>query len=715
MSVLTDNVGELTSQMHRLRAAGVEVIVYASDGLPEVLHWGHTLEVADLHELRQATAPGVPPSAFDDRWTQTLAPTEHDGWQGRPAFAVHRTRRAVVTRWSSVNVQSTERELTVEAVGDDVLLTLRLALDDAGVLWFSTEITNVGSTPLDIDSVESVMPVGESVAELLDFTGRWTRERSPQRVPLTQGSHSRESRRGRTGHDSPLLTILGEQDFTESTGQLWGVHLAWSADSVYRNDILPEARPALGAGPLLRSGEISLAPGESYLAPAAAFVWSDSGLDGLSDRFHRSLRARPSHVSTPRPVTLNTWEAVYFDHDLERLTRLADTGAGVGVERFVLDDGWFTGRRSDKTSLGDWAVDPTIWPVGLHPLVDHVRSLGMQFGLWFEPEMVSPDSDLAREHPEWLLAPQSGPGRTWRHQHVLNLAIPEVSEYLLTRIGALVGEYKLDYIKWDHNRDLLESVHDGTAAVTRHTEAVYALLDELRRQFPTLEIESCSSGGARVDLGILARTDRVWPSDTNDPIERLEIQRWTELLLPPESIGAHVGPASAHTTRRHSDLSLRIATALIGSMGIEWDITLCSPDELDELKDAITAYRRLRPLIHTGRLAHPSSTDDGLRVTTVTSPDQTSGLVRIVRVATDRRARPPLLRIPGLAPHATYRVRPVPELRAPRWLDVTPPPWITAPNGLRASGSALAHLGVRIPMLGPGQAFVLEITDEKSL
>nr|BFF25171.1 alpha-galactosidase [Glycomyces mayteni] len=661
-----------------LWAAGVCVIVHLPErGLPEVLHWGRDLGDLghrDLEELRRARERPVSPSALDAPWPLTLVPGEPDGWEGRPGLAAHRAGRAQYPEWTVADAgfetDADTRTLHVSAEAPGLRLDSRLHLDDTGVLRVAHELANTGEEPLSLAALEAVMPVGDRAAEVLDFTGRWTRERVPQRGALAQGSRVRETRRGRTGHDSPFTLVLGTPGFDSAAGELWAVHLAWSGDAVYRHDALPESRTLLGAGPLLRPGEIELAPGASFRTPEAVFVWSDRGLDGLGDRFHRSLRARPSHPREPRPVVLNTWEAVYFKHDLARLETLARTAADIGVERFVLDDGWFLGRRDDTAGLGDWTVDPEVWPEGLHPIVRTVRSLGMQFGLWLEPEMVNPDSNLAREHPEWLLQPPST--RAWRGQYALDLTRPEAFGHLLDAISALVGEYGLDYIKWDQNRDLIEAVHDGRANVHRHTEALYRLLDRLRDRHPRLEIESCASGGARVDLGILARTDRVWASDTNDPVERLAIQRWTELLLPLELIGSHIGPPTAHTTRRASDLDFRIATAVFGSAGIEWDITTCTPEELDRLRDGVACYRRLRGLLHTGVLSHLDTGDEGTTATAVVSDDRARAVVRVARHATGPRALATALRIPGLDPERRYQVAPVPELPVPRGLDEIP-------------------------------------------
>lgn len=704
---------ERVSRFHVLRGGGVEVVLALRGDLPEVLHWGAPLGDVDLDALSLAAARHVSPSALDAAWPLTVLPSDHDGWQGRPGLSAQRAGRDVATRWTDVRIDGDLADATITARSPGVELRIDLSLDAAGVLRVTPEIRNTGVEPLDVAALEATMPVGDAATEVLDFSGRWTRERSPQRGPLTEGTRVRETRRGRTGHDAPLLLALGTAGFDEATGTVWAVHLAWSADAVYRYDALPEARTLLGAGALLRGGEITLPPDGGYRAPTAVFVWSDSGLDGLGNRLHRSLRARAEHPSTARPVTLNTWEAVYFQHDLSRLVELAGVAAEIGVERFVLDDGWFRGRRSDAAGLGDWVVDEEVWPGGLHPLVDVVRSSGMQFGLWVEPEMTNLDSDLARTHPEWLLQDAAAGARTWRNQYVLDVAHPAVFDHLLTALSDLVTEYRLDFIKWDQNRDLIDARHDGRATTHRQTVAVYALLDELRRRHPGLEIESCASGGARVDLGILERTDRVWASDTNDPVERLDIQRWTELLLPPELIGAHVGPPRAHTTGRATSLELRIATALFGSFGIEWDITGCSEAELDELRQGIAAYTRLRPLIHSGELTHPASGDEGLRVTSVVAADAVHALVRVARVESSGRALPRLLRVPGLQPDASYTVRALPELVSSHRSAPGTPPWM-AQGEVTLTGSALAAVGVQLPLLGPGAVLILELRQNRN-
>jgi alpha-galactosidase len=546
-----------------------------------------------------------------------------------------------------------------------------LELDDTGVL----ALRGQGLLTL---------PVPAAATEVLDLTGRWCRERHPQRRRFDQGTWLREQRRGRTGFDTPLLLVAGTPGFSWRSGEVWGIHLAWSGNSEWRATRPPEGPATLSAGALLEAGE------EASEWPWLYAVWSDRGLDGLSARLHAFVRARPSHPRRPRPVVLNTWEAVYFDHRLDRLTSLADVAASIGVERFVLDDGWFRGRRDDTAGLGDWYVDDDVWPSGLHPLVKHVRGLGMEFGLWVEPEMVNPDSDLARAHPDWVL-----PGAPWRHQQGLDVV--KAFDYLLERLDALVSEYAIDFLKWDHNRDRSGALHAQVLAA-------YRLMDELRARHPALEIETCASGGARVDLGVLAHTDRVWASDTNDALERQTIQTWTQLLLPPELVGSHVGPPRSHTTGRTHGLSFRCATALFGHFGIEWDIASASDSERAGLAEAIALYKDVRGLLHSGEVVRVDVPDPAVAVHGVVGDGE--ALFCIVQLATSPSQVPGTIRLPGLDPARSYAVEPLPFAAGPEFAHAEPPGWFA---GATLTGRALAAAGLQLPVLAPEQALVVRL------
>jgi alpha-galactosidase len=410
----------------------------------------------------------------------------------------------------------------------------------------------------------------------------------------------------------------------------------------------------------------------------------------------------------PRPVIVNTWEAVYFNHDLGRLKALADAAAGVGAERFVLDDGWFRHRRDDHAGLGDWYVDEGVWPDGLHPIVDHVRGLGMDFGLWVEPEMVNPDSDLARAHPEWIMATGGRLPPESRHQQVLDLGHPGAFDHVLERLDALLTEYPIAYLKWDHNRDLVDAGHSprGEAGVHAQTVALYRLIDELRARHPGVEIESCASGGARVDLEILARTDRIWASDCIDALERQQIQRYMGLLVPPELIGAHVGSPHSHTTGRVHTVDFRAGTALFGHFGIEWDLTTVSADDRDRLSRWVSLYKDLRGLLHSGTVVHGDHPDPAVLVHGVVAADASHAVYAVVTTATSVAAPAGRVRLPGLDPDAVYRVAPLaPGDRLEGPTESRLPWW---EKGVRLTGRVLDAVGVQAPTLYPERLVLVE-------
>ena len=707
-----------------LRRDGVSLVLrHLPTGLPSILQWGADigpLESGDLDALVLASARQTPPGTLDAAWQLSILPQEGDGWAGRPGLVVTREGAPVFPRWTVTDVDASDYEVEVTAVdaANGLEIHSAFALTPGGVVTVVHRLVNQGAATLDIHWLEATMPVPKTADYLTSFSGRWTREKAPFTIGMPRGAVTRETRRGRGGHDAPHLEIASLDKPKNRTGEMWAVHLGWSADCTYRTDRMTETVTLLGAGELLRAGEIRLALGESYSTPKAWFAWSDTGLDGLSSRFHQSLRSREQHPASTRPLVLNTWEAVYFDHDPATLMRLAERAAEVGVERFVLDDGWFMARRDDTKGLGDWTVDHAVWPQGLGPLAQRVHELGMQFGLWFEPEMVNLDSDLARKHPDWLLHNpdhvwQSPNDLSWRTQYVVDLANAGAYEHIRGQMSALIDELGIDFIKWDHNRDLVEPVHAGKVGgagkpgTHEHTLAAYRLIRELKETHPGLEIESCSSGGARTDLGILEFADRVWASDSNDAVERQDIQRWTQLLLPPEMVGGHVGPTTSHSSGRTVDFSYRAATSLMGSAGFEWNLLECSPEELRTVRGFAALYKELRHVLHTGTSVHADVLDPALRVTGAVLPDQSEGVWTIASVATLEDALPEKVRLHGLDVSSRYRVRLRKELGEARHGWITPP-WVSA-GEVTLPGSVLVRDGLQIPLLWPAQALVLHV------
>ncbi|MBT0994196.1 alpha-galactosidase [Cellulomonas sp. DKR-3] len=700
-----------------LRAAGVSLVLTATDDrLPSVLHWGRDLGDGPLGDLERASVAPLAGAQVDAPVPVSVLPVQADAWLGTPAVAGHREVAGASTGWSpafvvrSSSVDERAAGGAVHVTASDEAAGLELALEieltPQGVVRTRATLTNAGADGYVVDALAPALPVPGHARELVDLAGRWAKERTPQRHAFTVGTHVREGRRGRTGADATLVLVAGEQGTDFRRGECWGVHVAWSGNHRTQAERTPDGTRLLAGGELLLPGEVRLAAGSSYTSPWLYGTYGD-GLDELAGRFHALLRDRPQHPRTPRPVTLNVWEAVYFDHRLPRLLELAELAASVGVERYVLDDGWFRGRRDEHAGLGDWFVDDGVWPDGLTPLVERVHGLGMQFGLWFEPEMVNPDSDLAREHPDWIL---QVPGRLppeARFQQVLDVSRPEVFEYLRSRVVQVVRDNGVDYVKWDHNRDLVDAGGaDGSPRVHAHTLAVYALFDAIRADCPGLEIESCSSGGARVDLGILERTDRVWASDCIDAHERQEIQRWTAQLLPPELVGSHVGARKAHTTGRVLDLSFRATTALLGSFGIEWDLAQASDDERAELAAWITLYKGQRGLLHTGTTVRDEAPDAGLWLHGVVAPDRSRAVYALVQRERPATWPPGRVRLPGLDPDATYEVAPVGPF-APH-NDWDRPAWWSEP--VRLTGHVLATVGIQSPAIEVDHAALIETT-----
>jgi alpha-galactosidase len=653
-----------------------------------------------------------------------LLPEHGLGWFGRPGLSGHRLdagHRPVAGRdWSPVfrptkPTTSESAGRRAEVCAEDVTAGLRLVTEaetvPGGAIRVRHTLTNTETQPYVVDSLEVVFPLPAQVGEVLDFTGRWGAERIPQRHQLGDGLWLREGRRGRTGHDSATVLVAGEPGFRFGHGDVFGVHVAWSGNTVHRVERLQELT-TIGGGELLLPGEIALAEGETYTTPWVFLAAGRAGLDGLAAQFHGYLRSLPAHPRTPRPVNLNVWEAVYFRHDFPVLAELADIAAGIGVERYVLDDGWFTGRRSDRAGLGDWQVDEAVWPGGLHRLVDHVRARGMQFGLWFEPEMVNPDSELYRAHPDWILSAGGRVPPLQRHQLVLDLTRPEVADYVFGQISAVLSEYPISYVKWDNNRDIIDAgsgPRAGAPAAHAPVLAVYALMDRLRQRHPGVEWESCASGGGRIDLAILERFQRVWPSDITDALARQSIQRWTGQLVPPEYLGAHVSAPFSHQTGRYLPLSLRCATALFGQLGIEWDITQAGTEDLDQLATWIELYKRHRDLIHSGRMIRLDTVDDTAWMYGVVAADQSAALMCYVQLDVPRNDRAAAMRIPGLDPARRYRATEVtPGERLLHRAGLVDDVDDQVP-GVEVSGAALAEIGLAIPPQRPLTAAIILI------
>ena len=556
---------------------------------------------------------------------------------------------------------------TLEVVCEDKCIGLRVTLlytvfADVDVIIRSTRIENIGVGPLFLTRALSACVEFDGVdRDILTLHGSWARERHIKRSPAVYGSYSTGSVRGEPGHqEHPFLGVLSK-NATQSSGCIVGIHL------VYSGNFLAEAhgsqfdalRVTIGIHP--DQFNWKLMPGDTFQTPECVLVFSDEGIGGMTRTLHdlyRNHLIRSKYRDQNRPVVLNSWEAVYFDIHRDKLLRMAQAAGEAGVGIFVLDDGWFGKRESDNSSLGDWTVNEKKLPGGLSSLGQEINALGMGFGIWIEPEMVSPDSDLYRAHPDWAIAiPNRRPGLA-RNQLVLDLSREDVREYIWTSIQKICSSAPISYVKWDMNRPLSDL---GSALLPadrqgelchRYALGLYELAERFVQSFPDILLESCSGGGARFDPGMLYYSPQIWCSDNTDAVERLSIQEGTALLYPLSCIGSHVSDCPNHTVHRTTPFETRALVAMAGTFGYELDITSLSEEQRQEIPRQIERYQRCAPLIRDGdyyRLASYSE-NGAYDCWQIVSKDRKETIVTYIQVKACANQRSRRVRLSGLLP-----------------------------------------------------------------
>ncbi|MEU5251325.1 alpha-galactosidase [Streptomyces longwoodensis] len=668
------------------------------------LHWGPRIAPADAEALAAAPPPSYWPfeSPLDGREEY---PVEGGPRFVRPALSVRdEERRGTEWRFEGHTVvddgdgeaHSGDGELRLRFRDAGLAVTLHYRMrGDVVERW--TTLANDGATPLELlraDSATWTLPHREDW-RLSQLHGRWAAESRLVRSPLTYGEKVIGSRRGHTGHQH-LPWVALDTDATEESGEVYGCALGWSGSWRIAVAQLPDARVQITGGVGHDdSGLLRLAPGESFTTPVFAGLWTDAGHGGASRAWHAYQRAYVvPDADRDRPVLFNSWEATTFDISEEQQLALARRAAAMGVELFVVDDGWFGARTSDRAGLGDWTPNPDRFPSGLTPLADRVHELGMRFGIWVEPEMVNPDSDLYRAHPDWV---QYQPGRRrteLRNQLVLNLAREDVQEYLWQRLDALLSGAPIDYVKWDFNRCFTDAGWPGDPYPQRlwvdHVHALYALLDRLRAAHPHVAFESCSGGGGRIDLGILSRTDQVWTSDNTDPLDRLAIQHGFSQLHPARVMAAWVTDSpNTQLNGRVSSLRFRFVSAMAGVLGVGGDLTGWSEEELAEAAGWVALYKEIRPVVQHGnlyRLRPPGLAQGGPSAVQYVRGDET---VVLAWLEAQRYGEPvPAVRLRGLDPTASYECRETGEVHR---------------------GALLLHHGLRTGLRGDLDATVIRL------
>jgi alpha-galactosidase len=508
---------------------------------------------------------------------------------------------------------------------------------------------------------------------LTQLTGAWGRECHLTEAPLIRGRRSLASRHGSSSHFQNPFLMLRRPSTTEAAGEAIGLSLVYSGNFLAEVEVDPwgTVRARLGLDP--ETLRWHLAPGDDFQAPEAVLAWSATGVGGITEAFHGLYRERlvrgPWRDRT-RPVLLNSWEGVYYDFDEDDLVEMAAAARDLGVELFVLDDGWFGRRDDDTSSLGDWTVDARKLPSGLPDLVRRVNDLGLAFGIWIEPEMVNPHSRLFERHPDWAVGVPGRARSELRNQYVLDLSNPAVVDHLEAAIGDILGCAPIGYVKWDMNRIMTEP-YGASLPPERQGEffhrymlGLYDLYARLTRRFPEILFESCASGGGRFDPGLLAYAPQAWTSDDTDAIERLRIQHGTSLVYPLSSMGAHVSDVPNHQVGRLTSLDMRAAVAFFGNLGYELDPRRLTAEEGARVRAQIAWYQERRALLHGGRflrLVSPFQGDGNETAWMVVSDDATRAIVGWFRVLSHTVPGPGLLRLRGLDPSARYEVRLWPE------------------------------------------------------
>ncbi|WP_198357548.1 alpha-galactosidase [Streptomyces fildesensis] len=640
-------------------------------GAPCHLAWGPRLTLAEAEEL--ATPPPPPASSFEGPPpVGEELPVDGGARFGVPSLQVRFADGTRAFEWLATGHHVHEpapgaAELVLEF--RDRHYPLEIALhyrvhDDSDVIERWTVLRNTGDDTVTLpraDSAAWTVPARED-HRLSHVTGQWSAETQLHRDRVPFGETTLTSRRGITSHHTNPWVMLDAGDATEDHGQVWSAALAWSGSWRITVQRSPDGRAGFTGGAGHDGAVLPLGPGEEFTTPRFAGLHSDGGFGATSRAWHAYTLAHVlPHADETRPVLYNSWEATAFDVDEPGQLKLAARAAALGVELYVMDDGWFGARRSERAGLGDWTPSPDRFPQGLTPLVREVHQLGMRFGLWVEPEMVNPDSDLYRAHPDWVLHFPHRARTELRNQLVLNFARRDVADWAYGWLTRLVGDNGIDFLKWDMNRAFSEAgwpdQPDGADRVgTAYVHHLYEIIDRLRADHPGLRIETCSGGGGRVDLGILSRTDQAWTSDNTDAADRMHIQHGYGQIYPARTMAAWVTDVPNQLTGRTVPLRFRFHVAMAGVLGIGGDLTRWSDDELTEGAALLTQYKRVRHLVQHGTLHRPRGpVDEGPAAVQYTAADRSEALLLVWR-RTPRHGGPRLpLRLAGLDPTARYR------------------------------------------------------------
>lgn len=559
-------------------------------------------------------------------------------------------------------------EIILKDTATDIRVILKYGvLEKQDVITRSVVIINDDEMPVKINRAHSLsmdMPYGDW--EWMHFHGRHAMERQVERVPLLHGVQESGSTRGTSSHQQNPSVLLCEKNCTETSGYCMGAVLMYSGgfQTQIELDQLNQTRIVMGIHPDTFCWTLN--GGESFYTPEVILSCSDEGMDKLSGRFHRVIRehvCRGKYKMTERPVLINNWEATYFDFDEEKIFNIAKQASELGVDMMVLDDGWFGKRDSDSTGLGDWFVNEDKIKGGLEKLVKRINGLGMKFGIWFEPEMISEESNLYKEHPDWAIQIPGRKPMRGRYQLVLDMTRQDVRDYLYRQISNVLDCANVEYIKWDMNRSISDWYSPGLLSGRqsemphRYVLGLYELLERLTTDYPDVLFEGCSGGGGRFDAGMLYYCPQIWCSDDTDAYERTKIQYGTSFFYPISTVGSHVSAVPNHQTGRITPLETRAVTAMAGSFGYELDLNTLSEEEKAEVAEQIVRFKKYGLLIHNGsyhRLSNPM--EDKFAIWSFVSEDKKQVLVHGMIFRTEANMLRYPVRLRGLDAAKKYRL-----------------------------------------------------------
>jgi len=594
----------------------------------------------------------------------------------------------------STYVEKESEAETLEITLYDEVTDLEVVLsytvfNDYPIITRSANFKNQGQQKLNLKRALSMSVDFENKDfELLQLSGAWGRERDIIRRPLEQGITRIDSKRGGSSHQQNPFVALVEPETDEYRGEAYGYSLVYSANFIAQaeRNHYGKTRLTMGINPFTFNW--LLESGESFQTPEVVMNYSDRGLNKMSQNFHqlyRSRLVRGKHRDKQRPVLINNWEGTYFDFDTDKILEMAAAAAEVDLELFVLDDGWFGKRNDDTSSLGDWYVNEEKLPGGLEYLAQEINKLGMDFGLWFEPEMISPDSDLYREHPEWAIQVPERKSSESRQQLILDLSRSDVQDYIIERVSAILEKADIAYVKWDMNRPMTEygslelKAEHQSELNHRYILGLYRVLEEITSSFPEVLFESCAGGGGRFDPGMLHYMPQTWTSDDTDAVERLKIQYGTSLVYPASSMGAHVSAVPNHQVERSTSLKMRYDVASFGNLGYELDLTELNEKEMEAVKKQVNNYKEIRELVQFGdfyRLRSPFA--GNFTAWSYLSQDQEEVLAGFYQVLATPNPKEETLKLKGLDPDRDYK-----ELN----------------SGEIYGGDELMNFGIKVPYL----------------